>query len=158
MGERITRLFRTRHRLTQELGHEPTVEQLAEALDEPVKKVKQMLRVAQRTMSLEKPIGEEEDGELGEFIEDEEVPEPEDVTTQNLLYEHLHDILDTFPPREVKVLQLRYGLDGTRPHTLNEVGEKMGITRERVRQIEAQALRRLRHPDLRTQLVDYMHE
>jgi len=125
-------------------------------MGEAPSKVAYMLRLAKYPISLELPVGEGEDVSIGDFIEDEEMPTPEEATMQNLLNEHLREILDTLPPREVRVLQLRYGLRGNRMHTLYEVGNKMGITRERVRQIQSQALRRLRAPARRIKLVDYM--
>jgi len=118
--------------------------------------VAKMLRFSKHTLSLELPVGEDDDAVLGDFIEDLEAPPPEDKTGQVLLKERMKDLLDTLPPREVRVLQLRFGLCGTRQHTLNEVGQKMGITRERVRQIQAQAIRRLRKNSLRREWVDYV--
>ena len=156
MGDRVSKMFRARHQLTQALGRIPTTEELAKAMGETPSKVTDMLRFAKYPISLELPVGEEEDAALINFIEDEETLAPEEATMQNLLKEHLREILDTLPPREVRVLQLRYGLRGNRMHTLYEVGNKMGITRERVRQIQSQALRRLHAPARRIKLVDYM--
>lgn len=156
MGDRVSKLFRARHQLTQALGRIPTTEELAKAMGEAPSKVADMLRFAKHPISLELPVGEEEDVSIGDFIEDEEMPAPEEMTTQYLLKEHLREVLDTLPAREARVLQLRYGFHGERMHTLAEVGKKMGITRERVRQIQTQALRRLRAPARRIKLVDYM--
>lgn len=156
MGDRLSKLFRARHQLTQALGRIPTTEELAKAMGEAPSKVADMLRYAKHPISLELPVGEEEDVSIGDFIEDEKMPAPEEMTTQYLLKEHLREVLDTLPAREARVLQLRYGFHGERMHTLAEVGNKMGITRERVRQIQTQALRRLRAPARRIKLVDYM--
>lgn len=156
MGDRINRLLRTRHKLTQELGREPKREELARALDIAPNDVDYMLRVAQRPLSLERPTEMDGDAVIGDFIQDEEAPAPEELTVQEILEERVHHVLEELPHREALVLRLRYGLESGRVHTLKEIGEKMGITRERVRQIEAQALRRLRHPGLRRELVDFM--
>ncbi|MGD8632765.1 MAG: sigma-70 family RNA polymerase sigma factor [Anaerolineales bacterium] len=156
MGDRINRLLRTRHKLTQELGREPKREELARALDISPNDVDYMLRVAQRPLSLERPTEMDGDAVIGDFIQDEEAPAPEDLTVQEILEERIHEVLEELPHREALVLRLRYGLESGKVHTLKEIGEKMGITRERVRQIEAQALRRLRHPGLRRELVDFM--
>jgi RNA polymerase primary sigma factor len=156
MGERISKMYRVRHSLIQSLGRLPQTEELAEALGDKPENVAKMLRFSKHTLSLELPVGEDDDACLGDFIEDEEAPPPEDKTGQVLLKERMKDLLDTLPPREVRVLQLRFGLYGTRQHTLNEVGQKMGITRERVRQIQAQAIRRLRKNSLRREWVDYV--
>jgi RNA polymerase primary sigma factor len=158
MGDQINRMLRTSHALTQDLGRDPTIEELAQALDLPSAKVDTMIRVSRRPLSLEKPIDDDNDSVMGDFIEDIEAPAPEEVTTQGLMEEHVHIMLEKLPPREARVLRLRYGVDGGRVHTLEEVGNKMGITRERVRQIEAQALRRLRHPSLRRELIDYISQ
>lgn len=158
MGDQINKLLRTQHQLTQKLGREPSVEELAEALDVPPKKVENMIQVARRPLSLETPTDDEEDSVLGDFIEDDEAPPPDDSATYNLLKEHLEDVLNSLPPREVRILQLRYGLLDGQAYTLEEVGRKMGVTRERVRQIEAQALTRLRHPTIRRKLRDYLGE
>jgi RNA polymerase primary sigma factor len=158
MGDQINKLLRVSHQLTQKLGRDPTTEELAEALEVTPKKVENMIQVARRPLSLETPTDEEEDSVLGDFIKDEESPAPVDTVTQNLLKEHLQDVLGTLPPREVRILQLRYGLLDGQSYTLEEVGRKMGVTRERVRQIEAQALSRLRHPSHRRKLVDYLRE
>jgi len=155
MGDQINKL---QHQLTQRLGREPTVEELAIALDVPPKKVENMIQVARRPLSLETPTDDEEDSVLGDFIEDDEAPPPDDSATYNLLREHLEDVLNGLPPREVRILQLRYGLLDGQAYTLEEVGRKMGVTRERVRQIEAQALSRLRHPSIRRKLRDYLGE
>ncbi len=156
MGDQINKLLRVQHQLTQRLGREPTVEELAEALDVPPRKVENMIQVARRPLSLETPTDDEEDSVLGDFIEDEEAPPPDDTATYNLLRQHLEEVLNTLPPREVRILQLRYGLLDGQAYTLEEVGRKMGVTRERVRQIEAQALSRLRHPSIRRKLRDYL--
>jgi RNA polymerase primary sigma factor len=156
MGDQISKMLRTQHQLKQQLGRDPIVEELAEALDVTPNKVEHMIQVARRPFSLEMPIGEEEDGMLGDFIEDHETPAPDDTATHNLLREHLEEMLDTLPPREARILQLRYGLSDGKILTLNEVGRKMGVTRERVRQIEAQALRRLRSPRIQRELRAYI--
>jgi len=158
MGDQINRLLRTQHQLTQQLGREPTVEELAQTLEVAPKKVENMIQVARRPLSLETPTDDEEDSMLGDFIEDDEAPPPDDSATLNLLKEHLGLVLDSLPPREVRILQLRYGLLDGHAYTLEEVGRKMGVTRERVRQIEAQALSRLRHPNVKRRLHDYLGE
>jgi len=158
MGDQINKLLRVQHQLTQRLGREPSVEELADALEVPPKKVENMIQVARRPLSLETPTDDEEDSVLGDFIEDDEAPPPDDTATYNLLREHLGEVLNGLPPREVRILQLRYGLLDGQAYTLEEVGRKMGVTRERVRQIEAQALSRLRHPSIRRKLRDYLGE
>lgn len=158
MGDQINKLLRIQHQLTQRLGREPSVDELALALDVPPKKVENMIQVARRPLSLETPTDDEEDSVLGDFIEDDEAPPPDDTATYNLLREHLEEVLNSLPPREVRILQLRYGLLDGQAYTLEEVGRKMGVTRERVRQIEAQALSRLRHPTIRRKLRDYLGE
>ncbi len=158
MGDQINRLLRTSHQLTQMLGRDPTTEELADSLSVTPKKVENMIQVARRPISLETPTDEEEDSILSDFIQDEESPAPTEVVTNSLLREQLRDVLHTLPPREVRILQLRYGLHDGQSYTLEEVGQKMGVTRERVRQIEAQALSRLRHPSHRRMLVDYLRE
>jgi len=158
MGDQINKLLRAQHQLTQKLGRDPSVEELAESLEVPPKKVENMIQVARRPLSLETPTDDEEDSVLGDFIEDDEAPPPDDTATYNLLKEHLEDVLESLPPREVRILQLRYGLLDGQAYTLEEVGRKMGVTRERVRQIEAQALSRLRHPSIRRRLRDYLGE
>jgi len=158
MGDQINKLLRIQHQLTQRLGREPTVDELALSLDVPPKKVENMIQVARRPLSLETPTDDEEDSVLGDFIEDDEAPPPDESATYNLLREHLEDVLNGLPPREVRILQLRYGLLDGQAYTLEEVGRKMGVTRERVRQIEAQALSRLRHPSIRRKLRDYLGE
>jgi RNA polymerase primary sigma factor len=158
MGDQINKLLRVQHQLTQRLGRDPTVDELAEALDVPPKKVENMIQVARRPLSLETPTDDEEDSVLGDFIQDREAPAPDDSATYNLLKEHLEEVLGSLPPREVRILQLRYGLLDGQAYTLEEVGRKMGVTRERVRQIEAQALSRLRHPVIRRKLREYLGE
>ncbi len=158
MGDQINKLLRIQHQLTQRLGREPTVDELAETLEVPPKKIENMIQVARRPLSLETPTDDEEDSMLGDFIEDDEAPPPDDSATYNLLKEHLVSVLDSLPPREVRILQLRYGLLDGQSYTLEEVGRKMGVTRERVRQIEAQALSRLRHPSIKRRLRDYLGE
>ncbi len=156
MGDQINKLLRMQHQLTQRLGRDPGIEELAEALEVSPQKVENMIQVARRPLSLETPTDDEEDSVLGDFIRDEEIPAPDDTATYNLLREHLLGVLDGLPPREVRILQLRYGLMDGQAYTLEEVGRKMGVTRERVRQIEAQALSRLRHPAVRRKLREYL--
>jgi RNA polymerase primary sigma factor len=158
MGDQINKLLRTQHQLTQKLGRDPSIEELANALDVIPKKVENMIKVSRRPLSLETPTDNEDDSVLGDFIEDNEIPAPDVTATYNLLREHLELVMDTLPPREVRILQLRYGLLDGQAYTLEEVGRKMGVTRERVRQIEAQALSRLRHPTIRRKLRDYLGE
>jgi RNA polymerase primary sigma factor len=156
MGDQINKLLRVQHQLTQRLGRDPSVEELADALEVTPQKVENMIQVARRPLSLETPTDDEEDSVLGDFIQDEDVPAPDDTATYNLLREHLEGVLNSLPPREVRILQLRYGLLDGQAYTLEEVGRKMGVTRERVRQIEAQALSRLRHPAIRRKLREYL--
>ncbi len=156
MGDQINKLIRTSHRLTQGLGREPTVQELADALEVPLRKAEQMIKVARRPLSLELPTDDEADSVLGDFIEDRESPEPVEMVTSGMLREQLSDILSVLPPREVRILQMRYGLVDGETYTLEEVGKKLGVTRERVRQIEAQALSRLRHPTHSRKLRDYL--
>ncbi len=156
MGDQINKLLRVQHQLTQRLGRDPSVEELANALEVTPQKVENMIQVARRPLSLETPTDDEEDSVLGDFIQDEEVPAPDETATYNLLREHLDSVLNSLPPREVRILQLRYGLLDGQAYTLEEVGRKMGVTRERVRQIEAQALSRLRHPAIRRKLREYL--
>ncbi len=156
MGDQINKLLRVQHQLTQRLGREPSVDELADSLEVTPQKVENMIQVARRPLSLETPTDDEEDSVLGDFIQDEEVPAPDETATYNLLREHLESVLNSLPPREVRILQLRYGLLDGQAYTLEEVGRKMGVTRERVRQIEAQALSRLRHPAIRRRLREYL--
>ncbi len=156
MGDQINKLLRIQHELIQQLDRKPTVEELAEALEVTPKKVEYMIQVARRPLSLELPTDEEGDSTLGDFIEDQEVPQPDESATYNLLKEQLISVLDTLPAREARILQLRYGLLDGKAYTLKVVGQKMGVTRERVRQIEAQALSRLRHPAIKRRLRDYL--
>jgi len=156
MGDQINKLLRVQHQLTQRLGRDPSVEELAQSLDVTPQKVENMIQVARRPLSLETPTDDEEDSVLGDFIQDEEAAAPDESATYNLLREHLDSVLNGLPPREVRILQLRYGLLDGQAYTLEEVGRKMGVTRERVRQIEAQALSRLRHPAIRRKLREYL--
>ncbi|MBT3320977.1 MAG: sigma-70 family RNA polymerase sigma factor [Anaerolineae bacterium] len=158
MGDQINKLLRIQHQLTQKLGRAPAVEELADALEVPPKKVEHMIQVARRPLSLELPTDNEEDSVLGDFIEDQDSPPPDDTATHHLLQDHLVEVMENLPPREVRILQLRYGILDGQAYTLEEVGRKMGVTRERVRQIEAQALSRLRHPTVRKKLRDYLGE
>jgi RNA polymerase primary sigma factor len=158
MGDQINKMLRVSHQLTQELGRDPSIEELGDALNVTPKKVESIIQIARRPLSLETPTDEEEDSVLGDFIEDEDSPEPVEIATHNLLREQIAEVLNGLPPREVRILQLRYGLLDGESYTLEEVGKKMGVTRERVRQIEAQALSRLRHPTHRRKLRDYLRE
>jgi RNA polymerase primary sigma factor len=156
MGDQINKLLRVQHQLTQRLGRDPSVEELANELEVTPQKVENMIQVARRPLSLETPTDDEDDSVLGDFIQDDEIAAPDDTATYNLLRENLESVLNTLPPREVRILQLRYGLLDGQAYTLEEVGRKMGVTRERVRQIEAQALSRLRHPAIRRKLREYL--
>jgi RNA polymerase primary sigma factor len=156
MGDQINKLLRLQHQLTQSLGRNPSVEELAVALDIAPQKVENMIQVARRPLSLETPTDDEDDSVLGDFIQDDDITTPDESAAYNLLREHLNGVLNGLPPREVRILQLRYGLLDGQAYTLEEVGRKMGVTRERVRQIEAQALSRLRHPSVRRKLREYL--
>jgi len=156
MGDKINKLLRLQHELTQQFDRKPTIEEMAEVLEVEPAKVEYMIKVARRPLSLELPTDDEGDSTLGDFIEDDEVPRPDDTATEHLLKEHLIAVLDSLPAREVRILQLRFGLLDGNSYTLEEVGEKMGVTRERVRQIQAQALSRLRHPNIKRRLRDYL--
>lgn len=156
MHDQIIKFLRASHQLTQRLGRDPTVEELAGVLEVSPDKVADIIQVARRPQSLEAPTDQEGDSELGDFIEDEASPMPEDLATLNLLQEHLEEVFKSLPPREVYVLKLRYGLLDGNAYTLREVGDKMGVSRERVRQVEAQALHRLRNPAIRRELLAYL--
>jgi RNA polymerase primary sigma factor len=156
MGDQISRLFRTQHKLKQVLERDPTVEELADELSISPEKVRYMFRVARRPLSLEMPTTIEGDAVLGDFIEDGETPSPDETATHQLLCEQLEDVMDELPAREARILRLRYGIPDGKSHTLQEVGDKVGVSRERVRQIEAQALRRLRRPGTRRKLKGFL--
>ncbi len=156
MVETINKVKKTNSQLLHENGRDPTAEEIAQRLDMPVEKVREILRVAQEPVSLETPIGEEEDSHLGDFIPDDDAPAPADAASMMLLKEQLNDVLKTLTPREAQVLRLRFGLEGGHPHTLEEVGAIFNVTRERIRQIEAKALRKLRHPSRSKELKDFV--
>ena len=156
MVETINRLIRTSRQLLQELGREPQPEEIAERMDLPVDRVREIMKISQDPVSLETPIGEEEDSHLGDFIQDDHVAVPVEAATYTLLHEQLMEVLETLTEREQKVLRLRFGLDDGRPRTLEEVGKEFNVTRERIRQIEAKALRKLRHPSRSKKLKDYL--
>ena len=156
MVETINKLIRVSRQLLQELGREPTPEEIAEEMDMPVDRVREILKISQEPVSLETPIGEEEDSHLGDFIQDDNVPVPADAAAFTLLKEQLVEVLGTLTEREQKVLRLRVGLDDGRARTLEEVGKEFNVTRERIRQIEAKALRKLRHPSRSRKLKDYL--
>jgi len=156
MSDRIRKLHQVSRQLEQVWGRKPTAEELAEHMDLESTKVRWMLRVSRHPVSLERPVGEEEDSELGNFIEDEDALTPPDAAYHRLLQEKLEDVLGTLTPREARILRLRFGLQNGRSYTLEEVGKKFGLTRERIRQIEGQALRKLRHPRRSRQLRDYL--
>lgn len=156
MVETINKLIRVTRQLVQELGRDPLPEEIAKELNMPIDKVGEIMKIAQEPVSLETPIGEEEDSHLGDFIQDNETPAPQDAATFRLLKEQLVDVLSTLTPREEKVLRLRFGLDNGRARTLEEVGKEFNVTRERIRQIEAKALRKLRHPSRSKKLKDYL--
>ena len=156
MVETINKTIRIQRQLVQELGREPEIEELAAETDMSPEKVRNIMRISQHPVSLEKPIGEEEDSHLGDFIPDDDIPSPEQQASFSLLKEQLNEVLGTLTKREEKVLRLRFGLDDGRPRTLEEVGKEFGVTRERIRQIEAKALRKLRHPSRSKKLKDYL--
>ena len=156
MVETINKLIRVSRQLLQQLGREPTPEEIAKEMEIGVDRVREIMKIAQEPVSLETPIGEEEDSHLGDFIEDQDAPAPADAASFMLLKEQLEDVLDTLTPREEKVLRLRFGLDDGRARTLEEVGQNFGVTRERIRQIEAKALRKLRHPSRSRKLKDFL--
>jgi RNA polymerase primary sigma factor len=156
MVETINKLIRISRQLLQELGREPLPEEIAREMDIPVERVREIMKIAQEPVSLETPIGEEEDSHLGDFIEDEDAPAPAEAASFMLLKEQLEEVLETLTTREKKVLQLRFGLEDGRSRTLEEVGQVFGVTRERIRQIEAKALRKLRHPSRSKKLKDYL--
>ena len=156
MVETINKLIRVSRQLLQELGREPTPEEIAAKLDMPVERVREILKISQEPVSLETPIGEEEDSHLGDFIQDDNVPVPAEAAAQTLLKEQLDEVLDTLTEREQKVLRLRFGMNDGRARTLEEVGKEFDVTRERIRQIEAKALRKLRHPSRSRKLRDYL--
>ena len=158
MVETINRLIRTSRQLLQELGREPQPEEIAKRMDLPVERVREIMKISQDPVSLETPIGEEEDSHLGDFIQDNHVTVPADAATSVLLHEQLLEVLDTLTEREQKVLKLRFGLEDGRPRTLEEVGKQFHVTRERIRQIEAKALRKLRHPSRSRKLKDYLDD
>ena len=156
MVETINKLIRVSRQLLQELGREPTPEEIAEELQMPVERVREILKISQEPVSLETPIGEEEDSHLGDFIQDDNVPVPAEAAAQTLLKEQLNEVLGTLTEREQKVLRLRFGMNDGRARTLEEVGKEFDVTRERIRQIEAKALRKLRHPSRSRKLKDYL--
>ena len=156
MVETINKLIRVSRQLLQELGREPTPEEIAAELDMPVERVREILKISQEPVSLETPIGEEEDSHLGDFIQDDNVPVPAEAAAQTLLKEQFDEVLDTLTEREQKVLRLRFGMNDGRARTLEEVGKEFDVTRERIRQIEAKALRKLRHPSRSRKLRDYL--
>ena len=157
MVETINKVIRVSRQLLQELGHDPSPEEIAEEMNMPVNKVREILKIAQEPVSLETPIGEEEDSHLGDFIPDNDAPEPSEVASFSLLKEQLVEVLSTLTPREEKVLRLRFGIEDGRTRTLEEVGKEFNVTRERIRQIEAKALRKLRHPSRSKKLKDFLN-
>jgi len=156
MVETITKLYRTTRRLAQEFGREPTIEEISAEMEMPPEKVEEIMKISQEPISLETPIGEEEDSHLGDFIEDRKIMSPVDTASHELLKDQISGVLDTLTPREQRVLRLRFGLDDGRARTLEEVGKEFKVTRERIRQIEAKALRKLRHPTRSRKLKDYL--
>ncbi len=156
MVETINKVKKVSSQLLHQNGHEPSADEIAEELDMPVEKVREIMRVAQEPVSLETPIGEEEDSHLGDFIPDDDAPAPADAASHTMLREQLMEVLDTLTPREEKVLRLRFGLEDGRSRTLEEVGKEFNVTRERIRQIEAKALRKLRHPSRSKKLKDFL--
>lgn len=158
MSDRIRRLYKIAHQLEQAMGRKPSPEEIAAVMEVDPRKVQWMMRVSWRPLSLETPVGEDEDSELGSFVEDDSTPTPTQSAYQNLLRDKIEEVLATLSPREARILRLRFGLHNGRPYTLEEVGQKFGLTRERIRQIEGKALRRLRHPRRARQLRDYLSQ
>jgi RNA polymerase primary sigma factor len=156
MVETINKLIRTSRRLLQELGREPTADEIGAEMQIPAEKVREIIKASQEPVSLEAPIGEEEDSRLGDFVEDAGALAPAEAASHQLLREQMENVLDSLSGRERRVLQLRFGLDDGRSRTLEEVGKEFGVTRERIRQIEAKALRKLRHPSRSKKLKDYL--
>jgi RNA polymerase primary sigma factor len=156
MVEAMNRVKRVQRQMHQDLEREPTVEELAAEVDEPVEKVREILRIAQDPLSLDSPVGEEDDSNLGDFIEDQNAAAPIDVAARHLLHDAVRDVLHELSEREQEVVRLRFGLDDGRPRTLEEVGRQFGVTRERIRQIEAKTLAKLRHPHRSDRLRDYL--
>jgi RNA polymerase primary sigma factor len=156
MVETINKLIRISRQLLQQLGRDPSPDEIAKEMEISVDRVREIMKIAQEPVSLETPIGEEEDSHLGDFIEDQDAPAPADAASFTLLKEQLEDVLDTLTPREERVLRLRFGIDDGRSRTLEEVGQNFGVTRERIRQIEAKALRKLRHPTRSHKLRDFL--
>ena len=157
MVETINKVIRVSRQLLQELGHDPSPEEISQEMGMPVDRVREILKIAQEPVSLETPIGEEEDSHLGDFIPDEAASEPSEAASFTLLQEQLVEVLSTLTPREEKVLKLRFGIEDGRPRTLEEVGREFNVTRERIRQIEAKALRKLRHPSRSKKLKDFLN-
>ena len=156
MVEKINKLLKVSRDLLQELGRDPTIEEIAERVELPLEKVKEIIKAAQDSISLENPIGKEKDSQLGDFIEDEDSPEPPEIFSHTALKEQLDSVLQTLNQREKSVLELRFGITDGSPHTLEEVGQEIGVTRERIRQIETKAIRKLRHPSRCKKLRDYL--
>jgi RNA polymerase primary sigma factor len=156
MVETINKLYRTSRKLMQELGREPSPEEIGEEVEMEADRVREIFKIAQAVTSLEAPVGEDKESFLGDFIPDEGQPSPVDQASKQLLKDHLGEVLSTLSDREAKVLKLRFGLDGSKQMTLEEVGKVFGVTRERIRQIEAKALRKLKHPSRRKKLQDYL--
>jgi RNA polymerase primary sigma factor len=156
MIDRIRELYKVSHALEQELGRKPFAKEIAKEMDENVRKVQWMMRISWLPLSLETPVGEAEDSELGMFVEDEDSPTPLEVTYHSMMRDKIDEVLSTLSPREARILRLRFGLNNSRSYTLEEVGNKFGLTRERIRQIEGKALRQLRHPHKARQLKDYL--
>ena len=157
MVETINRVLRTSHSMVQKLGRDPTTTEIAQELHMEVSKVEEILKIAQEPVSLETPIGEEEDSHLGDFIQDDEASQPSEEASYTLLREQLEEVLSTLTPREEQVLRMRFGLIDGKPHTLEEVGKEFDVTRERIRQIESKALRKLRHPSRSKKLRDFLN-
>jgi RNA polymerase primary sigma factor len=156
MSERLTKMFRSQHKLRQKLGREPEIEEIADAFDVPPIRIENMMRLAQHPLSLEMPNSLEGDTVLGDFIEDVESPDPEETATHSFLLQQLEQVLEELSPREVRILKLRFGLIDGKKHTLQAIGERMGVTRERIRQIEVKALQRLRQPHILRKLRGYL--
>jgi RNA polymerase primary sigma factor len=156
MGEQVRKLNRTVHQMEQDRGRPPSPKEIADEMDLKPRKVRWMMKIARRPLSLQKPVGEEKDSELGSFIEDDEMPSPSETAERAILRTTLEELLDTLSPREARILRMRFGLQDGYNYTLEEVGNKFGLTRERIRQIEKQALRRLRHPMRSRHLKDYL--